>query len=89
MRIRELLWGRVPVEAIRGEADADAEAGLIRELGPISLTVIGIGAVIGSGIFVLTGTAAAQYAGPAVALSLSLPGLYRFSLRCAIPNSAR
>ena len=46
-----------------------AEAGehsLKRALGPINLITLGIGAIIGAGIFVLTGTAAAQFAGPAI-----------------------
>ncbi len=42
---------------------------LARTLGPGQLTMMGIGAIIGAGIFVLTGTAAAQFAGPAVVLS--------------------
>jgi len=42
---------------------------LKRHLGPVNLTLLGVGCVIGAGIFVLTGTAAALHAGPAVALS--------------------
>jgi Amino acid transporters len=42
---------------------------LRRHLGPVNLTLLGIGCVIGAGIFVLTGTAAALHAGPAIALS--------------------
>jgi len=45
------------------------EGELHRALGPIHLTLIGIGAIIGAGIFVITGQAAADYAGPAVLLS--------------------
>lgn len=57
-------------------ASADAgEVGLRRALGPFSITAIGIGAIIGAGIFVLTGTAAAQYAGPALVLSFVLAGI--------------
>lgn len=52
-------------EAIR-ESEAD---GLSRQLGPLNLTAIGVAAVIGAGIFVVTGQAAALYAGPAVAIS--------------------
>ncbi len=48
---------------------------LRRELGPLNLVALGIGAIIGAGIFVLTGQAAAQYAGPAIALSFVLSGL--------------
>ena len=45
-----------------------------RSLGPVSLTALGVGAIIGAGIFVLTGAAAARYAGPAVVLSFALAG---------------
>ncbi|HYP83401.1 amino acid permease [Variovorax sp.] len=48
---------------------------LTRTLGAFSITAIGVGAIIGAGIFVLTGTAAARYAGPAVMLSFVLAGL--------------
>ena len=48
---------------------------LKRALGPVNLTALGVGAIIGTGIFVLTGTVAAQNAGPAVALSFILAGL--------------
>src|SRR5205823_4992754 len=48
---------------------------LKRALGPINLITLGIGAIIGAGIFVLTGAAAAQYAGPAIVLSYVLAGI--------------
>ena len=47
---------------------------LSRALGPVNLITLGIGAIIGAGIFVLTGTAAAPYAGPAIVLSFILAG---------------
>ncbi|GAB6181649.1 amino acid permease [Desulfotomaculum defluvii] len=49
--------------------------GLIKSLGAFDITLIGIGVIIGTGIFVLTGVAAAQYAGPALMLSFVLAGL--------------
>jgi APA family basic amino acid/polyamine antiporter len=49
--------------------------GLKRTLSALDLTLLGIGAIIGTGIFVLTGTAAANQAGPAIALSYVLAGL--------------
>ena len=50
---------------------SDAEhAPLARALGPLNLTTLGIGSIIGTGIFVLTGTAASQHAGPALVLSM-------------------
>lgn len=48
------------------------ELSLHRALGPVSLIMIGIGSVIGAGIFVVAGTAAAQHAGPAVLLSFAI-----------------
>jgi APA family basic amino acid/polyamine antiporter len=54
---------------------AEAAAGLLRRaLGPVQLTTLGVGAIIGAGIFVLTGQAAAQYAGPAIVLSFVVSG---------------
>ena len=47
---------------------------LRRALGALNLTTLGIGAIIGAGIFVLTGTAAAQYAGPRIVYSFVLAG---------------
>ncbi len=44
-------------------------------LGPVNLTALGIGAIIGAGIFVLTGQAAAKYAGPAIVYSFVLAGI--------------
>ncbi len=51
-----------------------AEPGLARDLSAPGLVGIGLGATIGAGIFVLTGTAAAEYAGPALTLSFLLGG---------------
>ncbi len=48
---------------------------LKRTLGPLNLTMLGVGSTIGAGIYVMTGTAAAHYAGPAVLLSFLLAGL--------------
>src|SRR5438067_7296367 len=53
----------------------NAEHSLKRELSALDLTVYGIGVIVGTGIFVLTGTAAKQYAGPAVALSFAAAGV--------------
>lgn len=62
-----------------GIADPDPVAGeahrLHRALGPSSLIMIGIGEIIGAGIFVIAGTAASQHAGPAVLISFALAGL--------------
>lgn len=53
----------------------DETAKLKRTLGPGNLIALGIGAIIGAGIFVLTGQAAAQYAGPAIVLSFIVAGI--------------
>lgn len=55
------------------EAD-DEHHGLKRVLGPLDLVSLGIGIIIGAGIFVVTGQAAAEYAGPAISLSFVLSG---------------
>ena len=61
------LFTKKSIAELRAEADAGT---LRRSLGPLSLTALGIGSIIGTGIFVLTGTAASQYAGPALVLSM-------------------
>ena len=53
---------------------AEDEHGLKRVLTGTNLVLLGIGAIIGAGIFVLTGTAAAQYAGPAIVISFIIAG---------------
>src|SRR5256885_16137539 len=53
------------------DLQAEADGGqLRRSLGPWNLTALGIGSIIGTGVFVLTGTAASQNAGPALVLSM-------------------
>jgi APA family basic amino acid/polyamine antiporter len=53
----------------------DTEHGLKRTLGSIDLVMLGVGAIIGAGIFVLTGQAAAQHAGPGIVLSFVFAGI--------------
>jgi APA family basic amino acid/polyamine antiporter len=75
------------------ELQAEAERPTLRRaLGPLNLTALGIGSVIGTGIFVLTGTAASQNAGPALVLSMivaavacALAGLCYAELASMIP----
>jgi APA family basic amino acid/polyamine antiporter len=68
------LFATKSIDKIRTEAAATGEHSLKRVLGPLDLTTLGIGAVIGTGIFVLTGQAAAAHAGPAIVLSMVLAG---------------
>ena len=62
------------IESLQAEA-LNGEVGLRRVLTATNLTMLGVGAIIGAGIFVLTGTAAAQNAGPGVMISFVLAGL--------------
>src|SRR4029079_3521245 len=57
------------------KARAGGETKLKRVLGPVDLTMVGIGAIIGTGIFVLTGQAAAMHAGPGIVLSMVVAGV--------------
>jgi APA family basic amino acid/polyamine antiporter len=66
---------RKSVADIVGSADAEEGHALSKTLGATSITAMGIGAIIGAGIFVLTGTAAAQFAGPSIILSFVLGGI--------------
>ena len=69
------LLATKPLDMILDEAAEAGEHSLKRALGPTNLITLGIGAIIGAGIFVLTGAAAAQYAGPAIVLSFILAGI--------------
>src|ERR1700743_1267016 len=64
-----------PLDMLTQEASETGEHSLKRALGPVNLITLGIGAIIGAGIFVLTGSAAAKYAGPAIVLSFVLSGI--------------
>ena len=83
------LWHRKPVSQLI----ADSEAGhLRRALGPGALVLLGIGAIIGAGIFVMTGQVAAQHTGPALVISMgfaavacTLAGLCYAELASMIP----
>jgi len=66
------LFRRKDVSALQAEVASDQS--LKRALGALNLVTLGIGAIIGAGIFVLTGQAAANYAGPAIVYSFLLAG---------------
>jgi basic amino acid/polyamine antiporter, APA family len=66
------IFATIPVADLERDY---ANNSLNRSLGPVALTALGIGGIIGTGIFVLTGLAAAQHAGPAVVLSFIVAGL--------------
>jgi APA family basic amino acid/polyamine antiporter len=67
------LFRTKPLEMILAEAHGDHR--LRRILGPISLTSLGVGAILGAGIFVITGRAAREDAGPAIMVSYAVAGL--------------
>ncbi|MFB3813709.1 MAG: amino acid permease [Terriglobales bacterium] len=69
------LLATKPLDMILKETQEEGEHALKRALGPLNLITLGIGAIIGAGIFVLTGAAAAQYSGPAIVLSFILAGV--------------
>ena len=68
------LWSTKNIQTLQSEADSE-QGGLRRSLNAVNLTLLGIGAIIGAGIFVLTGTAAAQHAGPGIVFSFIIAGL--------------
>jgi len=63
------LLATKPLKVVLDEAHETGEHTLRRALGPTNLITLGIGAIIGTGIFVITGTATAEHAGPAIVFS--------------------
>jgi len=85
------IWKRKPMALLLAEA-SESEKGLKRTLTAWSLVALGIGAIIGAGLFVRTATAAAQNAGPSVtigfiiaAIGCALAGLCYAELSSSIP----
>ncbi len=68
------LFVRKPMHCLMADAKGDGRS-LARSLGPWSLTALGVGGIIGAGIFVLTGQAAASYAGPGIVFSFILSSI--------------
>jgi basic amino acid/polyamine antiporter, APA family len=68
------LFAKKSIDDLMSQA-TDSTSGFKRALTATNLTTLGIGAIIGAGIFVLTGQAAAQYAGPGIVLSFIISGL--------------
>jgi APA family basic amino acid/polyamine antiporter len=69
------LFATKPISRIIAEAQETGEHTLKKALSALDLTMLGIGAIIGTGIFVLTGQAAGKHAGPAVVISMILAGI--------------
>lgn len=68
------IWKRKPLNQLLAEAD-DTEKGLKKTLTATGLTALGVGAIIGAGLFSITGMAAAQNAGPAITISFVVAAL--------------
>jgi basic amino acid/polyamine antiporter, APA family len=66
------LFYKKTVESLLEQASSGKKQDFERSLGVVNLTSLGIGAIIGAGIFVLTGQAAAKYAGPSITISFIL-----------------
>ena len=69
------LFATKPIDQIIAEAQETGTHTLKKTLSSLDLTMLGIGAIIGTGIFVLTGQAAGKHAGPAVVISMILAGV--------------
>lgn len=69
------LFATKSIDKIIAEAQETGEHTLKKTLSSLDLTMLGIGAIIGTGIFVLTGQAAGKHAGPAVVISMVLAGI--------------
>lgn len=72
--MRSSLFAKKPIQDLLKDSSSDGKA-LRRTLGAGSLTTMGVGAIIGAGLFVLTGQAAAEFAGPGIIFSFLLAGL--------------
>jgi APA family basic amino acid/polyamine antiporter len=72
--MKSVLFATKSFEQLSQEASSES-SGLKRVLGPWHLIFLGIGAIVGAGIFSITGLVAAQYAGPAITLSIVMAGL--------------
>jgi APA family basic amino acid/polyamine antiporter len=69
------LLSKKPIDVLLAQAAEEGPHTLKRSLGPLNLTTLGIGSIIGAGIFVLTGHAAHEHAGPAIVLSFVIAGI--------------
>src|ERR1700730_11794388 len=69
------LFARKPLERLMEEAQEVGEHSLKRSLGPVNLVALGIGGIIGAGLFVRTAAAIADRAGPSVVLAFIVAGI--------------
>ncbi|MBP3227211.1 MAG: amino acid permease [Bacteroidaceae bacterium] len=69
------IFIRKPIDTLLREASAQGKGTLRRVLGPGGLIAIGVGSIIGAGLFSITGTVAAEYSGPAITLSFAIAAI--------------
>ncbi len=69
------LFIRKSIDALQAEARETGSKTLKRVLGPVSLVALGVGVIIGAGLFSITGTVAAEYTGPAITLSFIIAAI--------------
>src|ERR1019366_6985033 len=69
------LFRRITIDSLMAEASKGGDESLKRTLGPMQLVALGIGAIIGAGIFVRTAAAIAERAGPSVTLAFVVAGI--------------
>ena len=69
------LFVRKSLESLVAEANENGSKGLKRVLGPWSLVALGVGVIVGAGLFSITGTVAAEYTGPAITISFIIAAL--------------
>ncbi|WP_300724698.1 amino acid permease [uncultured Bacteroides sp.] len=69
------LFIRKSIETLQAEGHESGQKTLKRVLGPVSLVALGVGVIIGAGLFSITGTVAAEYAGPAITLSFIIAAI--------------
>ena len=69
------IFIRKPIEMLRREAAVEGQGTLKRVLGPLGLIALGIGVIVGAGLFSVTGIVAAEYTGPAVTISFAIAAL--------------
>ena len=78
------LFVRKPMDALMNEAAETGEHTLKKTLGAKGLIALGIGAIIGAGLFSITGMAAANHAGPAITISFIVAGFVCRIMLCRI-----
>jgi hypothetical protein len=69
------LFVKKSIEALQAEANATGNKTLKRVLGPWSLVALGVGAIIGAGLFSITGTVAGEFTGPAITISFAIAAM--------------